>query len=561
MLDNIHTSGLHPFSSSSDKTIAFLHSLLDTTARVAHSVTLHPNTAVNDSRLLREQSTGQHLLHLSRTQVVKTISAAQERRRSDTWYDGPSDDSSTLARISAWSSAVGMQAFPEAAAGTLVLGGKVLVLDVALIPCTRLSGVSKGGDGRRPRDALGYVMRLDELAAHEGNGGARWFSEVDALAKELAKFTQAEAAQVTRSSSVPLDVLLLRGHALSLPYLHSPTLCFLVYLSPRAYLSLQRSAPATTSPQTQPPTSDISSTHLYNCLSGDHPQIGVTRATLTLVPLSALPHTPPSSADPLLSGRPSFPLAPNAIGFSYDFPLPTGPDAGKYGWVLGFGAGIVISQSRMLEIARAVQPQELSYPGTGPSLSFMTGSWVDMLLNSEGALSSERYTATYVSPTNMHPPLRLTLTAPDEPGFLLERVQVYNMQEAWAVLEIVREQCWLNEVLNGIAWMPEVVVGPPVGDSPNAGATEEELRALLSGTYTPLSIPVNVYVASAAVVLTFPERPPMPGMVSISVLLNGPAGATVEVQGAMGADVQMATLEEAVRRGDLIPDCLGRRPG
>ncbi|KAH9171210.1 hypothetical protein EDB89DRAFT_2114611 [Lactarius sanguifluus] len=536
MPDDIQTSGLHPFSSSSDKTIAFLHSLLDTTARVAHSVTLHSTTAVNDSRtvsLLREQSTGQHLLHLVH-----------------------------LSRISAWSSAVGMQAFPEAAAGTLVLGGKVLVLDVALIPeptvhasyagsaegrdsptmdafFSRLvSGVSKGGDGRRLRDALGYVMRLDELAAHEGNGGARWFSEVDALAKELAKFTQAEAAFLAQSSSVPLDVLLLRGHALGLPYLHSPTLCFLVYLSPRAYLSLQRSAPATTSPQTQPPTSDISSTHLYNCLSGDHPPIGVTRATLTLVPLSALPHTPPSSADPLLSGRPSFPLAPNAIGFSYDFPLPT---------------GIVISQSRMLEIARAVQPQELSYPGTGPSLSFMTGSWVDMLvLNSEGALSSERYTATYVSPTNMHPPLRLTLTAPDEPGFLLERVQVYNMQEAWAVLEIVREQCWLNEVLNGIAWMPEIVVGPPLGDNPEAEATEEELRALLSGTYTPLSIPVNVYVASAAVVLTFPERPPMPGMVSISVLLNGLAGATVEVQGAMGADVQMATLEEAVRRGGAL---------
>ncbi|KAH9002511.1 hypothetical protein EDB83DRAFT_2469445, partial [Lactarius deliciosus] len=131
----------------------------------------------------------------------------------------------------------------------------------------------------------------------------------------------------------------------------------------------------------------------------------------------------------------------------------------------------------------------------------------------------------------MHPPLRLTLTAPDEPGFLLERVQ-----EAWAALEIVREQCWLNEVLNRIAWMPEVVVGPPVGDSPGTEATEEELRSLLSGTYTPLSIPVNVYVAPAAVVLTFPERPPMPG----------------SVQGAMGADVQMATLEEAVRRGGAL---------
>ena len=81
----------------------------------------------------------------------------------------------------------------------------------------------------------------------------------------------------------------------------------------------------------------------------------------------------------------------------------------------------------------------------------------------------------------MHPPLRLTLAVPDEPGFLLERVQVYNMQEVWAVLEIVREQCWLNGILNGIAWMPEIDVGPPVGDSHEAEATEEELRALLSG--------------------------------------------------------------------------------
>ena len=81
----------------------------------------------------------------------------------------------------------------------------------------------------------------------------------------------------------------------------------------------------------------------------------------------------------------------------------------------------------------------------------------------------------------MHPPLRLTLTAPDEPGLLLERVQVYNMQEVWAVLEIVRDQCWLNETLSGIPWLPEAIAGPPVIVEPDSGATEEELRALLSG--------------------------------------------------------------------------------
>jgi hypothetical protein len=181
--------------------------------------------------------------------------------------------------------------------------------------------------------------------------------------------------------SVPLDVLLLRGHALSLPYLHSPALCFLVYLSPRAYLSLQRSAPVTAALQL--PSFDISSSHLYNSLNSDLSLPGVTRAALTLVPLPQTSSTPAE----LLSSQPSFPLVPTALGFAHNFPLPTGPDAGKYGWVLTFGKGIVMSQSRMLKIASAVQHQQLSYTGTGPSLSFVTGGWVDMLVRVLESLS------------------------------------------------------------------------------------------------------------------------------------------------------------------------------
>ena len=158
-------------------------------------------------------------LSQSRAQVARTIAAAQERRRTDMGFDGPSDYSSTLARISTWSSAAGMQTFPGAAPDTLLLGGEVLVLDVALVPeptvhasyagsategrqCLALdaffsrlvSGVSKGSDGRRMRDALEYLMRLDKLAMREGNAGPRWFGEVEALAKELTRFTQEEVA-------------------------------------------------------------------------------------------------------------------------------------------------------------------------------------------------------------------------------------------------------------------------------------------------------------------------------------------------------------------------------
>jgi hypothetical protein len=139
-------------------------------------------------------------------------------------------------------------------------------------------------------------------------------------------------------------------------------------------LSLQRSAPVTASPQL--PSIDILSSHLYDCLDTDLPLPGVTRAALTLVPL---PQTSSTPADPLLSSQPSFPLAPSALGFTHNFPLPTGPDVGKYGWVLTFGKGVVMSQSRMLKIASVVQPHhQLSYTGTG--LSFVTGGWVDMLV-------------------------------------------------------------------------------------------------------------------------------------------------------------------------------------
>ena len=130
-----------------------------------------------------------------------------------------------------------MQAFPEAAVDTLVLGGQVLMLDVALEPepAVRVSydgsgegrnsptmdaffsrlvrGVAKGGenDGRRLRDALGYLMRLDRLATLEGNAGARWFGEVDALAKELAKFTQEEAAILAQCVALPFAICSISG--------------------------------------------------------------------------------------------------------------------------------------------------------------------------------------------------------------------------------------------------------------------------------------------------------------------------------------------------------------
>ena len=36
---------------------------------------------------------------------------------------------------------------------------------------------------------------------------------------------------------------------------------------------------------------------------------------------------------------------------------------------------------------------------------------------------------------SLHPPLQLRLTAPDEPGFRVERVPVRTLNEVWAIME------------------------------------------------------------------------------------------------------------------------------
>ena len=57
-------------SASSEQTVAHLQALFGTTEQLRHSITQHSNTVVNDSKtvsLLRQQSAGQHSLHLVRT--------------------------------------------------------------------------------------------------------------------------------------------------------------------------------------------------------------------------------------------------------------------------------------------------------------------------------------------------------------------------------------------------------------------------------------------------------------------------------------------------------------
>jgi len=212
-------------------------------------------------------------------------------------------------------------------------------------------------------------------------------------------------------------------------------------------------------------------------------------------------------------------------------------------------------------------------------------SWVDLLLNpdSSSTSSSEKYTAVYRSPSSAHPPLQLRLTTPDEPGFVLDNVKVKNMKEVWGILEIVKEQCWLNETLNTCEWAPESSMHL-TSTAEGEPATEDLLQALLNGTYTPNSIPIEIYLpppTNAAfssadlsfsvphgiarqppkISMTLPERLPISGLVEIVVSydLTRPKGVRVDVGGGLGmgigvegSGVDVEALEEVCRRGGLF---------
>lgn len=92
-----------------------------------------------------------------------------------------------------------------------------------------------------------------------------------------------------------------------------------------------------------------------------------------------------------------------------------------------------------------------------------------------------------------------------------------------------------------------------------------------TGSYQPTQIPVNVYFPSESasnseslfepaaanspcIKMTLPERPPISGLVEVSVRmdLKKPKGVSVDVSGALSADLNTDVLEEVCRRGGTL---------
>ncbi|KAF8170244.1 hypothetical protein K438DRAFT_1854278 [Mycena galopus ATCC 62051] len=568
--------------------------------------------------LLRQQASISQMLHLSNQNIQQTIDALRKRSATNYGEDIPMDPKATvdwcIERLESWAKSAGMEAYKEdGREAAILLAGTVLVMEVEFsvnredllnpkldvaslktsyaIPNSE-SGLTSNTDGsvsldaflaqtiqqfcselkkseeaRDPRevaklgvgvlDQLRYLVMLDRLAARKDDGGVRWFVDIDKLCPTLENFSKSEAEAVASSLAVqraPLDIYLLRCHALPLPYLVSPSITFLVYASPQVYLSLKTSPPVpfSTSESTLPKL-DISLNQLRPYLS-------------TLI------------------SRPTFPLVPSGSELEHVFPqtaeLTNATDA-QHVWILDFThggkfPGVVVSQSRMREMELVVHPLSGMDSLSMGMMSFGTGSWVALLLNPSNPVSSERYTAVYRSPTSKHPPLQLRLTLPEEPGFLLGKVPVHSMKEVWGILEVVREQCWLNEILLSCQWTTEGISKDadevPVDESE---ATEDELQTVLTGTLTPRKIPVNLSLPQrpdplfdptldtitippvdrrTRILMTSPERPPISGVVEITVAYDETKsrGLSVELSGAMGCDMKADTLEEIARRGGAL---------
>ncbi|KAF9230028.1 hypothetical protein BU15DRAFT_18371, partial [Melanogaster broomeanus] len=344
------------------------------------------------------------------------------------------------------------------------------------------------------QDHLRYLMMLDALAVAEGERGIRWFMEPFSAAKHFIN-----AQKSTEPKSLPLDKILTQ-HALPLLYLNTPSLSFLVWLSPLTYLRLLRTSPVGEL-RTGTGFTDIPSAHLMSSLSKQSD--GATIASLKLIP------------SPETFGVSSPPDFPNDHTF---------PDIPSHTWVLEFNrpsrsrshpanGGLVVSQSRMHAIQSVIDPNmdtdmlmSMSAPASiGPNGS--GGSWVDLLLNN--GLPTEYYTSTYKSPSGAHAPLNLRLTTPQEPGFVLRKVPVKSASQVSRILEIVREQCWLNELLGMLQWQPNGIAPPPKGQTVSSGppatisdqqvegpVSAELLASVLAGTVNPRSIPVSVYLPS-----------------------------------------------------------------
>ncbi|KAG9046628.1 hypothetical protein FS837_003950 [Tulasnella sp. UAMH 9824] len=423
------------------------------------------------------------------------------------------------------------------------------------------------------------LMLLDGLANAESSLGTgdRWFKETDDEAKivlDLASRESQALASSLGSSSAPLDILIHRGHGYPLPYLTSPFLTFLVGLPPRIYLSMLKAQSAPSSTSSQQNSLDIPPSILREYVFNNR-----SSCTLATLKLSSTTDTPNSINHLATLLPPTFTLLSDQTDFtallSDDFsatlpesthgipqehlnrvfptvaepapesdPLQLNPPV--KGYVLDFGGeGVVMRREAMHRLSGGLDLGMDIDGGLGSMDggfgNFGSPGWVDLLVDSKAILHSTRY-VSHVKATGSNPAIQHLLSPPTDPGFVLGSIRVGRMSDVWRVLEIVKEQAWLNETLRSFQWRIDSTTAKDEGKAAEAAkllSDEEELEALIQGSNVPTSIPVQISVRGTTINYTVPL--PLPDspllMFSVSFDPTAPKGVRVDF------DIAAAFLE------------------
>jgi hypothetical protein len=150
----------------------------------------------------------------------------------------------------------------------------------------------------------------------------------------------------------PLDIFLRRAHAFPLVNLNSPSISFLIGMTPISYLSLLKATPNhINSPTSDPqPNVDIPNNLLRRFVAQYPTPPGITTCNLIVVSGNQSNSEPINQTSPRV---PYFPLlsVPSMPSQSHAFPLPGGDSS----WVLDFGAkGLVMRRSAMQALVQAL---------------------------------------------------------------------------------------------------------------------------------------------------------------------------------------------------------------
>ncbi|KAF8750677.1 hypothetical protein RHS01_09105 [Rhizoctonia solani] len=309
-----------------------------------------------------------------------------------------------------------------------------------------------------------------------------------------------QAAQEAKNGGTARDGLRRSGYYL-------PNISFLIGMTPISYLSLLKaSTNHVENPPSDPqPNIDIPNNLLRRFVAQHPTPPGITTCNLIVVSGNQ------SNSEPI---------------------HPTPPH---------FGAkGLVMRRSAMQALVQAlghVGDIDVTLSGMGfmnLGMGLISGEnpgWVSMLLQKRSRIITEHLYTTQTSPNRLYPPIHLTLRVPNEAGFVLGRVRVRNMAEVWTILEIVREQCWLNNTISSYVWEET----PQHTDTLEAPGLEN----LLSGKF--LSIPTQMNISTGSAPLSLLLQFPVPckgGVPSVVQLM-----ASYDPTAPRGTRIQFGALD------------------